>query len=155
MNVTNIFTILGQSDWCWCDETVTKPSVHGVIPPGEAVPRGPAYRLRRLADDHRRADQARRARRVFHRFARRVLVRAYNFSGHGGTELAAETLPEVTSKWLDLAGVEDSTGHLEQASPTAKPWAVREFAVHRRRLAAETCATRAQPGGLVSLGRSG
>jgi 4-hydroxy-tetrahydrodipicolinate synthase len=59
----------------------------------------------------------------------RAPVLAYNFPGHGGTPLAAETLTEVAAKCVNLVGVKDSSGRLEQAIAYREAVRDREFAV--------------------------
>lgn len=46
----------------------------------------------------------------------RTPVMAYNFPGHGGVELAPETLAKVVAQCPNMAGLKDSSGKLEQAA---------------------------------------
>jgi len=59
----------------------------------------------------------------------RMPVLAYNFPFHGGVALAPETLTKVAAKAPNLAGVKDSSGHLELAVAYRKAVTDRDFSV--------------------------
>uniref|UniRef100_Q01QH8 Dihydrodipicolinate synthetase n=1 Tax=Solibacter usitatus (strain Ellin6076) TaxID=234267 RepID=Q01QH8_SOLUE len=59
----------------------------------------------------------------------RMPVLAYNFPFHGGVELAPETLAAVAAKAPNLAGVKDSSGHIELAVAYRNAVTDRDFAV--------------------------
>jgi 4-hydroxy-tetrahydrodipicolinate synthase len=59
----------------------------------------------------------------------RMPVLAYNFPFHGGVELAPETLAAVAAKSPNLAGVKDSSGHIELAVAYRNAVTDRDFAV--------------------------
>jgi 4-hydroxy-tetrahydrodipicolinate synthase len=59
----------------------------------------------------------------------RMPVLAYNFPFHGGVPLEPETLAAVAAKAPNLAGVKDSSGHLDLAIAYRNAVTHREFAV--------------------------
>jgi 4-hydroxy-tetrahydrodipicolinate synthase len=58
-----------------------------------------------------------------------IPVLAYNFPGHGGSELLPQTVARIGARCENLAGVKDSSGKLEQAMAFRAAVPGRDFAV--------------------------